>query len=109
MVEDKFKNSRAGSSLMGLDELDSFTSEKEFTRCGLCENNCALTVTIFPDGSKFVTGNRCERGAEKVTKIKFDRSNAKKISLITNTRNSSNSKPYQNVTQFMAQLVFHVC
>ncbi len=77
MVEDKFKNSRAGSSLMGLDELDSFTSEKEFTRCGLCENNCALTVTIFPDGSKFVTGNRCERGAEKVTKIKFDRSNAK--------------------------------
>lgn len=68
---------QTGSSLMGLDELDSFSAQKEFTRCGLCENNCALTVTIFNDGSKFVTGNRCERGAEKVTKIKFDRSNQK--------------------------------
>ena len=43
----------------------------------MCENNCALTVPIFNDGSKFVTGNRCERGAEKVTKITFDRSNQK--------------------------------
>nr|WP_307770186.1 acyl-CoA dehydratase activase-related protein [Streptococcus sp. 'caviae'] len=60
-----------------MDELDTFTAKKEFTRCGLCENNCALTVTIFNDGSKFVTGNRCERGAEKVTKIKFDRSKQK--------------------------------
>ncbi|MGT2637452.1 acyl-CoA dehydratase activase-related protein [Streptococcus ratti] len=68
---------RKRSSIMNLDELDTFTAKKEFTRCGLCENNCALTVTIFSDGSKFVTGNRCERGAEKVTKIKFDRSKAK--------------------------------
>lgn len=77
MTETLLEHSRSKSSLMGLDELDHFTTQKEFTRCGLCENNCALTVTIFNDGSKFVTGNRCERGAEKVTKIKFDRSNQK--------------------------------
>ncbi len=77
MTETLLEHNRAKSSLMGLDELDHFTTQKEFTRCGLCENNCALTVTIFNDGSKFVTGNRCERGAEKVTKIKFDRSNQK--------------------------------
>lgn len=77
MTETLLEYNRAKSSLMGLDELDHFTTQKEFTRCGLCENNCALTVTIFNDGSKFVTGNRCERGAEKVTKIKFDRSNQK--------------------------------
>ena len=75
--EQKFKQGRPASSLLGLDELDSFTTRKEFTRCGRCENNCAMTVTIFPDGSKFVTGNRCERGAEKVTQIKFDRKNQK--------------------------------
>ncbi|MGT2750342.1 acyl-CoA dehydratase activase-related protein [Streptococcus orisasini] len=75
MTEQMINHNR--SSIMSLDELNTFTSQKEFTRCGLCENNCALTVTIFPDGSKFVTGNRCERGAEKVTKIKFDRSQAK--------------------------------
>ncbi|MEI5992996.1 2-hydroxyacyl-CoA dehydratase [Candidatus Enterococcus mansonii] len=51
------------TTLLGLDELDSFTAEKEFTHCGLCENNCMMTVTIFSDGRQFVTGNRCERGA----------------------------------------------
>ena len=77
MTETLLEHQPQTSRLMGLEELDNFTTQKEFTRCGLCENNCALTVTIFNDGSKFVTGNRCERGAEKVTKITFDRSNQK--------------------------------
>ena len=77
IAQEKYEEKKAPSSLMALDELDAFTSEKEFTRCGLCENNCALTVTIFNDGSKFVTGNRCERGAEKVTKMKFDKKDKK--------------------------------
>ena len=77
IAQEKYEDHGQDSNIMGLDELDDFKSEKEFTRCGLCENNCALTVTIFNDGSKFVTGNRCERGAEKVTKIKFDRKNQK--------------------------------
>lgn len=45
-------------------ELDHFSADKEFTHCGLCENNCMLTVTVFSDGRKFITGNRCERGAQ---------------------------------------------
>ncbi|MGX7263876.1 2-hydroxyacyl-CoA dehydratase [Enterococcus crotali] len=51
------------TTILGLDELDTFTADKEFTHCGLCENNCMMTVTIFSDGRQFVTGNRCERGA----------------------------------------------
>lgn len=51
------------TTMLALDELDTFTAEKEFTHCGLCENNCMMTVTIFSDGRQFVTGNRCERGA----------------------------------------------
>ncbi|MDH6364745.1 putative CoA-substrate-specific enzyme activase [Enterococcus sp. PF1-24] len=57
------------TTLLSSEELTNFTSEKEFTHCGLCENNCMMTVTIFSDGRRFVTGNRCERGARiKVTK-----------------------------------------
>lgn len=52
------------STMLTEAELDTFTSEKEFTNCGLCENNCMMTVTIFSDGRQFVTGNRCERGAQ---------------------------------------------
>ena len=31
-------------------------------RCGLCENNCLLTINIFNNNKKFISGNRCERG-----------------------------------------------
>ncbi|WP_159722033.1 2-hydroxyacyl-CoA dehydratase [Enterococcus sp. CSURQ0835] len=51
------------TTLLSLTELDEFTADKEFTHCGLCENNCMLTVTVFSDGRQFITGNRCERGA----------------------------------------------
>ena len=29
--------------------------------CGLCGNNCQLTVNIFPGGKKYISGNRCDR------------------------------------------------
>lgn len=45
------------------DELDSFQFETTLTRCEKCNNHCQLTVTDFGDGSKFISGNRCERGA----------------------------------------------
>ncbi|MGG5370025.1 acyl-CoA dehydratase activase-related protein [Enterococcus sp. AZ196] len=62
---------------LSLDEIDSFTAEKEFTHCGLCENNCMMTVTLFSDGRQFITGNRCERGA----RIKIKRED-KKVNLV---------------------------
>ncbi len=65
------------STILSLEELARFTSEKEFTHCGLCENNCLLTVTLFSDGRRFITGNRCERGA----RIKIKKED-KKINLV---------------------------
>lgn len=65
------------STVLSLEELNNFMSEKEFTNCGLCENNCMMTVTVFSDGRKFITGNRCERGA----KIKIKRED-RKVNLI---------------------------
>ena len=32
---------------------------------------CKMTLTVFNDGSKFVSGNRCERGAEKAMLLTF--------------------------------------
>ena len=56
------------TALLSSDELSQFTAEKEFTHCGLCENNCMLTVTLFSDGRKFITGNRCEGARIKIKK-----------------------------------------
>lgn len=37
--------------------------------CNLCQNHCQCTISSFPDGERYVSGNRCERGADK-TKAK---------------------------------------
>lgn len=73
------ENYEVGSetTMLSLQEMNDFTSEKEFTNCGLCANNCMLTVTLFSDGRRFITGNRCERGA----RIKIDRKK-KKVNMV---------------------------
>lgn len=53
------------SAVLGVDELDNFEVIKSNGRCKGCGNKCLLTISKFPDGSKFVTGNRCERGEGK--------------------------------------------
>lgn len=55
------------STVLGKEELAAFSFEKTTRRCGKCGNNCLLTVTDFSDGRRFITNNRCERGAEGET------------------------------------------
>ena len=50
------------------DELETFDVETSTTRCHQCENNCLLTINKFADGSRLITGNRCEKGAGKTEK-----------------------------------------
>ncbi len=49
------------SALLDLPALRAFRPEVRETRCGLCENHCRLTVTRFPGGRRYVSGNRCDR------------------------------------------------
>lgn len=51
------------TSLMSADNLQGFSVEAKMERCQKCANNCLLTVNIFSDGRRLITGNRCERGA----------------------------------------------
>ena len=50
------------SSFSGLHSLDIVeNTKKQIIRCKGCENQCAVTRLTFPNGSKFYTGNRCEK------------------------------------------------
>ncbi len=51
------------SKISSLEKLSDFRVENRNYRCKGCENNCLVTVNKFADGSRFITGNRCERGA----------------------------------------------
>ncbi|MBQ4165145.1 MAG: 2-hydroxyglutaryl-CoA dehydratase, partial [Oscillospiraceae bacterium] len=56
-----------GSNIAKAEALDGFKVEKTTARCGKCSNNCLLTITKFPDGKRYISNNRCERGAGNVS------------------------------------------
>ena len=53
------------STIADREYLDNFVHEIKVTNCGLCSNNCRLTVNTFSGGKKFIAGNRCERPITK--------------------------------------------
>ncbi len=53
-------------SIISKEELGTFTMDRTVTHCKGCNNMCRLTITRFKDGSRFISGNRCERGADNV-------------------------------------------
>ncbi len=52
----------ARSTLLDRDSLSSFEVKGRSYRCRKCGNNCAITMLRFPDGKRYYTGNRCEKG-----------------------------------------------
>ncbi len=56
----------SGSTIAKADALEDFKAEKTTARCGRCSNNCLLTITKFPDGKRYISNNRCERGAGNI-------------------------------------------
>lgn len=51
------------SSLLSFDELKVFTHSSKAASCHGCTNHCRLTVNIFSNGEKYVSGNKCDKGA----------------------------------------------
>lgn len=51
------------TTLLSQQKLSDLSVATSIRHCGLCTNNCLLTVNTFNDGRSFITGNRCERGA----------------------------------------------
>ena len=56
------------SSLIHAEDLVSFEAGSSNARCAGCENKCMLTITRFNDGTRYTTGNRCEKGDGKKNK-----------------------------------------
>ncbi|MGN1038512.1 MAG: acyl-CoA dehydratase activase-related protein, partial [Mailhella sp.] len=57
--------SPSGSTILSREELAAFHTERSITRCRGCSNHCQLTINRFANGSRFISGNRCERGSAR--------------------------------------------
>ncbi|MDD3022706.1 MAG: acyl-CoA dehydratase activase-related protein, partial [Syntrophomonadaceae bacterium] len=60
------KQDERQSSLISPEGLRRFSIKTDLKRCGGCGNNCLLTSSKFPDGGRFISGNRCENVFGKV-------------------------------------------
>ena len=57
------ENITGESTTLGAEELKAFTYKSLSTNCHGCTSNCNINVITFGDGRKFISGNKCERGA----------------------------------------------
>ncbi len=51
------------STILSLEQLHDFAYRSMSAQCGGCTAHCNLTIIRFNDGRRFVSGNRCEKGA----------------------------------------------
>ena len=55
------------SRLISPEALKNFSHAARSAVCHGCTNQCHITINTFSDGGRFVSGNRCERGAGQKT------------------------------------------
>ena len=57
------ENIKGESKTLSLDELENFTYTSQSINCRGCTSNCNVNIIRFNDGTKYISGNKCERGA----------------------------------------------
>lgn len=72
------------STIISKEDLAAFDWKSQTMRCGKCGNRCLLTLSRFSNGTRYISGNRCERGALGSEKKK----NKTKIPNLYNYKNS---------------------
>lgn len=51
------------TNLLSKGDLEDFSYKTKNATCHQCTNYCRLTINTFSNGQRYITGNRCERGA----------------------------------------------
>ncbi len=55
--------STGSSTTIGEEELKNFSYRSASTVCRGCTSKCNINIITFADGSRYISGNKCERGA----------------------------------------------
>lgn len=57
------ENVKGESTTLNREETESFSYSSRATNCRGCTSNCSINIVTFDGGRRFVSGNKCERGA----------------------------------------------
>ncbi|GEQ22690.1 2-hydroxyglutaryl-CoA dehydratase [Clostridium butyricum] len=63
-------NEHCISTLISKENVDNIEMKSTNSRCSGCSNNCLLTINRFPNGNKFIAGNKCDTPLGNNTKNK---------------------------------------
>lgn len=67
----KEKQTAEKSSLISQADIEKFAYTSRSAQCGGCTAHCQLDIINFGGGHRFISGNRCEKGAGKAKKNKI--------------------------------------
>ncbi len=62
-AKENMEKKGGASTLATRDELEAFTYSSRSTNCRACTSKCNINIITFNDGRRFISGNKCERGA----------------------------------------------
>ena len=62
-AKEQAEKTGSASTLISAEDLPNFTHTSRTAVCQGCTNHCLLTVNTFPGGKRFISGNKCEKGA----------------------------------------------
>ncbi|MGN1373558.1 MAG: acyl-CoA dehydratase activase [Candidatus Coproplasma sp.] len=57
------ENVQGESTTLSKEEVNSFTYSSVASNCHGCTSNCSINIVTFEGGRKFISGNKCEKGA----------------------------------------------
>ncbi|MCL2468206.1 MAG: acyl-CoA dehydratase activase-related protein [Micrococcales bacterium] len=52
------------SAMLTVPQLRNVTVDTQMSQCQLCHNHCQCTISVFGNSERYVSGNRCDRGAD---------------------------------------------
>ncbi|WP_455797433.1 acyl-CoA dehydratase activase-related protein [Clostridium butyricum] len=64
------KNNLHISNLVSKENVDNIEMKSTNSRCKGCSNSCLLTINLFPNGNRFIAGNKCDTPLGNNTKDK---------------------------------------
>lgn len=59
------EKSKGESTIISPEDLQNFSYTSKSVQCGGCTGKCSLNIINFGNGRKFISGNKCEKGAGK--------------------------------------------
>ncbi|MGN0806781.1 MAG: acyl-CoA dehydratase activase, partial [Candidatus Coproplasma sp.] len=57
------ENVRGESSTLTREEIEKFSYSSVASNCRGCTSNCSINIVTFEGGRRFISGNKCEKGA----------------------------------------------